>query len=188
VSASKDETRISPGEAGAMLADVESVVARVKRSRVYQTTSTILMFWGVVVAVGNGAAYETGRWAGYSWLALDTLGVIATALMLRRSRRGSRFEWRLIVAAALFLGFGLVWSLALGRMAARELDAFWPTLFLFGYALAGLWFGRAFTLIGAGIAALIIAGYFWAGAWFGLYLALVNGGGLILCGYGMRRA
>ena len=76
----------------------------------------------------------------------------------------------------------------IGKFGPRELDAFWPTLFEFGYALAGLWFGRAFTIIGVSLAALILAGYFWAGPAFDLYLAAVNGGGLILCGLWMRRA
>ncbi len=59
---------------------------------------------------------------------------------------------------------------------------------MFVYALAGLWLGRAFTLIGVGLTALVLAGYFWAGEAFDLYLAAVNGGGLILCGLWMRRA
>jgi len=66
--------------------------------------------------------------------------------------------------------------------------AFWPTLLLFGYALAGLWFGAAFSAIGLGLTALILMRYVWAGTAFALWLALVTGGGFILCGLWMRRA
>ena len=66
--------------------------------------------------------------------------------------------------------------------------AFWPTLLLFGYALAGLWFGAAFSAIGLGLTALILMRYVWAGTGFALWLALVTGGGFILCGLWMRRA
>ena len=66
--------------------------------------------------------------------------------------------------------------------------AFWPTLFLFGYALAGLWFGAAFSAIGVGLTALILAGYACSGAAFPLWAAAVSGGGFILCGLWMRRA
>jgi hypothetical protein len=184
----RDEIAISPDEAGEMLAEVETVIARVKQSRVYPTASIIMVFWGVLDLVGNLFALATGRWTGYMWIAFDAFGVLATALMLTRLRRGSSFDWRFIGAAALFFGFGLVWSLVLAGMRARELNAFWPTLFLFGYALAGLRFGRLFTFLGLGLTPLIIVGYFWAGPWYGLYLAAVNGGGLILCGYAMRRA
>ena len=55
--------------------------------------------------------------------------------------------------------FGFVWSAAVGRFGPRELDAFWPTLFLFGYALAGLWFGAAFAALGLAFSALVVAGY-----------------------------
>ena len=89
------------------------------------------------------------------------------------------------VRAVLRVRFRLV--AAAGEDGPREQDAFWPTLFLFGYALTGLFFGRAFTLIGIGLAALIVAGYEWLGVGYVLYLALVNGGGLMLCGYWMRR-
>ena len=66
--------------------------------------------------------------------------------------------------------------------------AFWPTLFLFGYAVAGLWFGAAFTTIGIGLTALTLAAYFWSGAPFSLCMAVITGGGFILCGLWMRRA
>ena len=35
-------------EAAAMLADVDSVVARVKQSRLYRTAALIMILWGVV--------------------------------------------------------------------------------------------------------------------------------------------
>jgi hypothetical protein len=93
----------------------------------------------------------------------------------------------------------------LGRI--RSLHRLWPCLvadyrplrrsrarcllanaLLFGYALAGLMFGGAFTAIGVGLSALIMAGYLSiAGVAFNVFLAIVNGGGLILCGLWMRR-
>ena len=66
--------------------------------------------------------------------------------------------------------------------------AFWPTLFLFGYSLAGLWFGASFTAIGLGLAALVVAGYFWTGEAFNPWMAAVTGFGFIACGFWMRRS
>ena len=82
----------------------------------------------------------------------------------------------------------LLWSVVLGKFGPREMNAFWATLFMFGYAMAGLWFGRAFIALGLGITALTMAGYFWAGPLFEPYMAVVDGGGLVLCGLLMRRA
>jgi len=187
--AGKDAMTISPHEAGAMLADVDDIVARVKQSRIYRTSSRILMFWGVVVVFGNLILAIMPRWAGWSWAALDLIGVGMTVWALRGTRAAhARFPIRALAAFALFFAFGWTWSEILAHFGPRQLDAFWPTMFLLGYALAGLWFGIAFTAVGVGLAALIVAGFLWSGEWFPLYLAMVNGGGLILCGYAMRRA
>ncbi len=180
---------ISPNEAGAMLADVEAIVARVKQSSIYRRSSAILMLWGAIVVAGNLFALAAPRWAGVGWLVADAFGAAATFAMLRgRTPRAARFPSRFLAAFALFVVFGLTWSVAIGRFGPRQLDAFWPTLFLFGYALAGLWFGAVFAALGLALSALVVAGYLWSGEWFDLWLALVNGGGLVLCGLWMRRA
>jgi hypothetical protein len=180
---------INPNEASAMLADVEAIIGKVKQSRAYRVAGLVMILWGVIVIMGNVLAVVAPRWAGWSWLAADSLGVLLTFLVVwRNSPAGDAIPVRLIAAFALFFLFGLVWSSLIGRFGPRELDAFWPTLFLFGYALAGIWFGAVFCAIGLGLAALILAGYVWSGDWFTLWLAVINGGGLILCGAWMRRA
>lgn len=180
---------ISPDEAGAMLADIGSVVARVKQSRIYRAASDSLMLWGAIVVAGNILTVITPRWAIWEWIGLNLFGAAATIFALNRRRTlGANFPLRLFAGFALFFAFGWVWSEMIGHFGPRQLDAFWPTVFLFGYALAGLWFGLAFSAIGVGLAALIVAGYFWSGEWFNLYLAAVHGGGFALCGYWMRRA
>jgi hypothetical protein len=39
---------------------------------------------------------------------------------------------------------------------------------MFGYALAGIWFGRAFIILGLMVTALTVVGYLWVGPWFNL--------------------
>jgi hypothetical protein len=179
---------IDRNEANAMLADIEAIGRRVKQSSIYRRSSLVLIFWGVVIVVGNIVGFFDGRWAVYSWTLLDLLGIGGTMVILTRSQGGTVFHMRIIAAFALLLVFGFIWSTLLGNLGPHELDAFWPTLFLFGYALLGFWLGLTFTVIGVGLTALILAGYYWAGNAFDLYLAVVNGGGLILCGLWMRRA
>ena len=105
----------------------------------------------------------------------------------RRDRRRPPAD-RTLAAFLLFYAFGWIWANLIGDFSPRQQMAFWPTLFLFGYAVAGLWFGPAFTAIGLGLTALIVATYFWSGAAFPLCMAVVTGGGFILCGLWMRRA
>jgi hypothetical protein len=179
---------ISAEDAGAMLAEIDLIKRRVQQSSIYRASSMIVMGWGAIVFVGNLAAIAAGRWTGAVWIALDVLGALGTIIVLSRSRKSERLRANFLAAFALFVGFGLVWSLIIGQFGARELDVFWPTLFLFGYALAGLMFGGAFTAIGVGLSALIVAGYLSIdGVAFNVFLAIVNGGGLILCGLWMRR-
>jgi hypothetical protein len=180
---------INPAEASAMLAEVDAVIAKVKQSWIYRQAGAIMMVWGLIVIAGNMLCALTPRWSVWIWIALNALGAVATLLMLQRGAPvGLRFPLRCLAAFALFFAFGLIWSELIGRFGPRELDAFWPTLFLFGYALAGIWFGAAFSALGLSLSALILAGYLWSGDWFTLWLALFNGGGLILCGAVMRRA
>ena len=99
-------------------------------------------------------------WFGPRWFFIDAIGVIGTLALLRWVvEPGARFPLRTLAAFCLFYAFGWIWANFLGGFGPREQMAFWPTLFLFGYALAGLWFGPAFSAIGLGLTALILAGY-----------------------------
>jgi hypothetical protein len=181
---------IGPTEAAAALIDIESVTRKVKQSSWYRLTGTTIMLWGFLVALGYAAVHFAPHAMVPVWLTINGIGVVATAALKAHMARtrGDSFDPRGLVAILLFFGFGLLWSRLLGAFGARESNAFWPTLFMFGYAVAGLWLGRAFVVIGLVITALVVAGYLWIGDWFDLYLALVAGGGLVLCGLWMRWA
>lgn len=101
---------------------------------------------------------------------------------------GARLPLRTLAAFVLFYAFGWIWADLIGDFTARQEMAFWPTLFVFGYAVAGLWLGAAFTAIGLALTALILAASFWSGGAFPLCMAVITGGGFILCGLWMRRA
>jgi hypothetical protein len=180
---------IGPNEAGAILAEVDSIVAKVKQSRVYRLTGALLVLWGAIIVAADLIGFVWPRWSIWTWAAANALGAAASFAMLRAGPDiPSRMPWRFLAAFALFVAFGLLWSVGFGRFGPRELDAFWPTLFLFGYAIAGLWFGAAFAALGLSLSALVLAGYLWSGEWLNLWLAAVNGGGFVLCGLWMRRA
>jgi hypothetical protein len=177
-------------EAALALDDIEAVVKRVRVSLFYRQASVAMILWGIVVAIGYALSYAFPAEAGRIWLSLDVVGFVAMIVLLRSSlgEDHGQIEWRLVSAIALFYAFGFLWSSFLGRFGAREIAAFWPTLIMFGYTVAGLWLGRAFIFIGVALTALTLVGYLSTGPWFNLYLAVVNGGGLILCGIWMRRA
>ena len=179
---------IRSDEAAAMLADVESVVARVKQSRVYRSAALIIILWGAVDLVRDILIAFGPAWFAPRWFLADAVGVVGTIALLRFGPApAGRFPLRILAAFALFYVFGWIWSQFLGQFGPREEMAFWPTLFLFGYTLIGLWFGLAFSAIGLGLTALILVGYVWSGDAFLLWQAFVTGFGFMLCGLWMRR-
>jgi hypothetical protein len=180
--------QIDAESAAASLADIDATLARVKRSAQYRNTSLIIIVWGSVIALANLAEQFAPRHGGAIWTIANAVGFAAMLLLgFRQQRTGQRFDWFFSAAILLFFGFGLL-VCRLGQFGPRELDVFWPILFMFGYCLSGLWFGRAFILLGLSIALLAYGGYLFLETWFDLYLAVVNGGGLILAGVWMRRA
>jgi len=180
---------IQTEEAAAMLADVASVVARVKQSRIYRNAAFIIIFWGVVNLARNLFIAIGPAWFGQRWFVVDLVGVAATIAFLRRDPAPSgRFQRQILAAFALFYAFGWIWSDLLGHFGPRAQMAFWPTLFLFGYAVAGLWFGVAFCAIGLGLTAVIVASFLWSGDAFFILQAGVTSVGFMLCGLWMRPA
>jgi hypothetical protein len=181
---------ISRAEAEATLDDIAHISATVRQSLIYRVASSALIWWGALVTVGNVASQILPREAGLTWIALNVIGVVGTIVLVLRAKGGGgdQRDPRPLLALTLFYSFGLLWSLVLGKFEGRELCVFWPTLFMFGYCLAGLWLGRAFIVLGIAITALTMGGYLWIHSWFNIYLAVVNGGGLMLCGLWMRRA
>ncbi len=183
---------VSKSEADADLAAIDNIVERVKRSRIYRVSGAIAMIWGVMQFVQYGVvnALPPARYP-WSWVAVDALGVALTIWMLRRAlpaRGAGGGLVRAISAFALFYGFGFLWTRYIGHFDGHAAAAFWHTLFLFGYCLAGLWFGIGFLVIGLSLSALIFVIFFYAGPLFWPLLALVSGCGYILCGYWLRRA
>jgi hypothetical protein len=182
--------RLGKAEADAELAAIDEVVKRVRQSRIYRVAGDIALMWGglqfLQFAVMRLAPAPTEGWA---WLFVDALGVALTLFLLRRAgpAKPARLA-RALAAFALFYGFGALWAYGLFHFGAREMAVFWRTLFLFGYCLAGLWFGIGFLAIGLGLTALIFALYLFAGAAFWPLVTLVTGCGYILCGLWMRRA
>jgi hypothetical protein len=181
---------IESHEAAAALQEIDTIVRRVRQSRVYNFASLMMIMWGALVVAGNLATWLSPRTAGYAWIAVYIAGIAGSVAIsaFQRARSGIRtFDTRMFTAFLLFTAFGL-FCCWLGHFTPRQLGTFWPIYFMLFYTIAGLWFGWAFVAIGLGITALTLIGYFSAGPWFEVWMAVVNGGGLILGGVWMRRS
>jgi hypothetical protein len=182
---------IGSQEAAAALDDIEQIARRVRQSTVYNLASLMLIMWGALVFAGNAASFVWPRYAGYSWIAVNIVGIAGSFAIsaLGHARTGIRsFDIRMLVALLLFFAFGYFCTGVLGHFTPRQLGTFWPIYFMLVYTIVGLWVGSAFVAIGVGITALTLAGYFVVGDWFEPWMAVVNGGGLVVGGLWMRRS
>jgi hypothetical protein len=182
---------IDSKQATEALTDIESVVRRVRQSRIYNFASLMLIMWGALVFAGYVTSYIWPRTNGLHWIVLDVIGLAASLAIgaSTRQRAGvNTFSTRFLAAFVLFVVFGCILSIGVGQLRPRQMDAFWPIYFMMVYTIVGLWFGYAFVAIGVGITALTLIGYFFAGDWFHLWMAVVDGGGLMLGGLWMRRS
>jgi Flp pilus assembly protein TadB len=177
-------------QAKAALADIDDVVHRVRRSRIYDLNSQIMVLWGVLVFAGNVATWLWPRHGGLIWIAVDVAGIAgmcAISVSNHARTRMRSFDLRVLAVYLLFFAFGHFCTDVLGHFTPRQQGTFWPVYFMLFYTIAGLWVGYALVAIGLGITALTLIGYYFVGAAFLPWMAFVNGGGLILGGLWMRR-
>jgi hypothetical protein len=179
---------IDSKEAREALSDIDEMVRRVRQSQTYDIASLIMILWGVLVFAGNIATWLWPRDGDQIWIAINAVGVVATLATIYVRAEARSFDVRMLVAYLLFFAFGYLCTKVLGDFTPRQLGTFWPIYFMLLYAIAGLWLGYAFVLIGVGISILTLIGYFYVGGEaFSLWMAFVNGGGLLLGGLWMRR-
>ncbi len=182
---------IDPKDAAASLSEVESVERRTHQAITYEHSSRQFVLWGVLVACGYLFTFFLPAHANIGWIVVTALGLSGSfALRVWGSRthtRDSRLGQRIGYAQLALVGFGLILLWLLWPMSTRQESAFWPTLVMFCYVLAGLWLGTFFLATGLGVTALIVIGYVWTGDWYPLWLAAMVGGGLIVSGLWLRR-
>jgi hypothetical protein len=172
------------------LSEIASVEQRTRETLVYANSSARVLMWGVLVAFGYVFGYFQPTHSGAAWIAIMICG-FAGSFIIRYLRAGSERDTRLsrglTYAQFVIVGYGAILIMLLWPVGTRQMAAFWPTLIMLGFVLAGLWLGRFFILCGLAVTALTVVGYFWSGDWFWPWMAVVNGGGLIAAGLWLRR-
>ncbi len=176
----------------AALDDIARAERRTFEAMVYAISSSILILWGVLTAAGYIFGHFQPQRAAWGWVTVHISGLTGMIILLSRSLRSAEKDSaskvrRAAGAQIALMAFGVIWIILLGPFTPRQLNAFWPTLFMLGYVVAGLWVGRFFLYCGIIVTALTLGGYAWSGPWFGLWMAVVNGAALILGGLWLRR-
>jgi hypothetical protein len=192
---------ISKQEATAALGEIEDAITQTKRAIGRGGSSATMILWGIIWMVGYSCSQFAPRRAQVVWLCLVFIGAVSSWALGGRSRRlrspnGSRIGrgWLVLFAYAFFWFLLLHLDSPPGRpvlhlkdSSGRQSGAFFATVAMCGYVVAGLWLGRFFIWLGAAVTLLTVAGYFLLPDWFFLWMAITGGGSLIVAGLYIRR-
>ena len=181
---------LEPDDAAQSLSEIAAVERRTRQTLAYARSSTAIILWGVLLVFGYTFGFAFPEFERRGWLAVIAVGFAGCGLLgYRRAPQTGRARWDqpMLFGQLVLYAYGWMFVTILWPVSPRQLNAFWPNIFMLGFALTGLWLGRAFLLLGLSVTALTLIGYFWSGAWFSLWMAVVGGGGLIAGGLWLRR-
>lgn len=184
---------ISPTEAEEALAAIQAMMQKTRRAISSSGAYLFLIVWGVIWLLGFlGSQFLPQPFAGYSWMVLDVLGGIISAILGIRMGRGVRSS----SSSASGKRIGLFWLL-LFLYCAAAIAVAWPSggkqasMFIILFVMIG-WLAMglllSFTSIWPGliITALALIGYFLLPGIFYLWMAVLGGGGMIALGLYIR--
>lgn len=188
-------SEIDPDSAVSALTDIARVERRALEASHFADASNSCFLWAALTSFGYVFHHfepDAGRWA---WVSIDILGVVAMAALgvLARMRRGPEvrraLDHRPSLTQGAVLVFGSVCYLILtgGRAEYRVSATYFPTIFMFGMVVMGLWIGRFLIVVGIAVTLLVLAAYLWSGPWFDFLMALCVGGVLAAGGFRFRR-
>jgi hypothetical protein len=184
----RSEMPLSRNEAKDALQDIEKTQSRSSAAVGYRLASPHLIIWGIVWMIGYGASYFRPGLSPW-WPLLVVVGIVGSSWIGSRKHpaRVGGYNWRYIATAlALFLFVVSVFAI-MPPATPSQIDAFFPILVAFCYALMGIWTNAARMMIaGVVIGALTLVGYFYLPQYFELWMAAVGGGALVLGGIWLR--
>jgi hypothetical protein len=181
--------QISPQEAGALLADVESARAAMRHAIRAHRGHFHLWIWGVAWTIMPLLAYFRGddaaRFFPFICVAGGVLSIIVGFTQQRQIRRppNGRFAAVMITVWLFAALFPFVLHVPFNP---RTLYAYCCLVAMQTYVIAGLWTDSYLLWVGITVTALILAGVYFFPAIFWLWMAVFGGGSLVLTGFYVR--
>jgi hypothetical protein len=184
---------VSPSEAEEALVAIQVMMKKTRRAISSSGAYGFLIVWGVVWLLGfMGSQFLPQLFAGYSWMGLDLLGGILSAMIGIRMNRGvrsssstvsgRRIAWFwLLLFIYCFAAIAVAWPSG-GKQASMFIILF----VMLGWLAMGLLLSFASIWPGLAITALALIGYFLLPDIFYLWMAILGGGGMIALGLYIR--
>lgn len=176
---------MEPDDALRDLRQIRQVMEQTRRSLAAGGSGQALIIWGLVWVLGfSGDQFLDASIQRWSWLALVTLGIIASLVL--GIRQGSKIRggtgWRIgAFWFALFL-YASLWQWILSPATELPGALFIITVAMFGYVVMGLWLSNFLTGLGLAVTLLAFVGAYLLPFYFSIWMALLGGGTLIVSG------
>ena len=184
---------VSPSEAEQALAAIQIMMKKTRRAISSSGAYGFLIVWGIIWLLGfMGSQFLRQEIAGYSWIVLDSLGGIASAILGIRMNRAVRSpssaaSGKRIAFFWLLLFLYCVATAAVSWPAdGRQLSMYIILFVMVGWLAMGLLLSFASILPGLAITALALISYFLLSDVFYLIMAVLGGGGMIALGLFIR--
>ena len=183
---------ITKDEAQKSLEAVQQVMAQTRKQMASGGGPYFMLIWGCVWFLGFLVSqFLTGPIVGWTWLGLDSVGVVASVIVgsiIGRRVRRPLLDARVGVFWLALVLYSALWIWIAAPTSDQQFSLLIATMAMFGYVVMGLWMSGTLAWVGLGVTALALVGYFAVPGYFNLWMAILGGGTLIGSGiYILRR-
>lgn len=190
---------LSRDEAAEALAAIDAAGGRMRSLGYYADLAPCIMAWGLVWMAAHLVAEFRLAPPNLAWLiGMAIAGPITIWSMIRQSRRtaalvrqaggdpraiGNRF----VLLGSVGMGFYVAIMIVVAPLSGNQTSALISLLVAFAYAMAGIWVGRRFLVIGVAAGVAVLFGYLMVHQHFHLWMGLTAGSALLLGGFWLRK-
>ena len=184
---------ISPTEAEEALAAIQTMMRKTRRSIASSGAYMFLIIWGSIWLLGFlGSQFLPHEIGGYTWMILDILGGILSAIVGIRMGRGVRSSstaksgGRIGLFWLLLFVYCIIAIVVAWPADGKQLAMFIILFVMVGWLAMGLLLSFASILPGLLITVIALISYFLLPDIFYLLMAILGGGGMIALGMYIR--
>jgi hypothetical protein len=180
---------LSPQEAAAALAEVDSARVAMRRAIRDHRGHFHLWIWGIARIVMPLQAHVYGDPAArWFWAPCLVAGLASAAVGMMQSRQVRQpVNKRFLGAIGALIAFAIAFLFVLQpQPSLKSLYAYECLVVLQAYVIAGLWTDTYLLWLGIAVTALVLIGFFFLPGIFWIWMAIFGGGSLIATGFYVR--
>lgn len=187
---------VSPEQAREMLADIDGITRRMRKTLAASSLAPNLMIWGAMWAIGFMASHFGVRSEGWFWAGMITAGALCSAIATWRatkqrivvSEEDKRLGWQLMWFWIAVLGYATTMLFVRPSVDGRDIVVNFVMFSMLGYVIMGIWLrSGALCVIGLIVTASLFAGRLAIDERYFLpWMAIFGGGGLFVSGAYIR--